>query len=262
MLIVEQPSIFFMKWLGVFRGPCLLFAVFAGLASLAAAANAQPQQTLPTTPPTVKVQELIKLLDDPEICTWMQTKSAPAAADAGPATVERISQWEALIRGHFASLFAAARRFGTEMANAATIVTQKVNEGRRGVVVGIIGLLIGLGYAAEWLFRRVVFATEKQRGVAMARPGPATSAYVSFLGEAGSLLVFTLASAGLFLAFEWPPLLRQIVLTYLLALIAFRLFSAIAHQLLAVRITTGVDADVDIGTDPQPRSGGSPDPAQ
>lgn len=114
----------------------------AGLASFAAAANAQAQQTLPAAPPPAKVQELIKILDDPEIRAWLQTKSEPAAADAGPTTLEQISRWEALTRDRFASIFAAAHRVGSETASAATIVIEKVNQGRRGAVIGLIALLI------------------------------------------------------------------------------------------------------------------------
>lgn len=57
--------------------------------------------------------------------------------------------------------------------------------------------------------------------------------------EVASLLVFVVASAGLFLAFEWPPLLRQIVLTYLLAFVAFRVLTKLGRLLLVA----GADVD-------------------
>jgi small-conductance mechanosensitive channel len=241
---------------GVCRSLRLLLALVAAIVSIAAAASAQAQQTLPATPPPGKVQELIKLLDDPEIRAWLQTRPEPAAADVAPTTVEQISRWEALIRDRFASLFAAAHRLGSETASAATIVVEKVNEGRRGMVIGLLALLVGLGYAAEWLFRLVVFGAGQESRVRMAHAGPAASPLASFLGEASSLLVFTFASAGVFLAFEWPPLLRQIVLTYLLAFVMFRAFSAIVHMLLAVRTDTDVHTEADIalniGGDVQP----------
>lgn len=243
------------KWFGAFRIACLFLALSAGLASFTAAANAQAQQTLPAAPPPAKVQELIKLLDDPDIRAWLQKTSEPAVVDAAPTTVEQISRWEALIRDRFASLFAAAQRLGTETANAATVLIEKVNQGRRGKVIGIIALLIGLGYAAEWLFRRLIFGARDQSGWRMARAGPVTSLLASFLGEAMSLLVFTLASAGVFLAFEWPPLLRQIVLTYLLAFIVFRVFSAIVHVLSGV-LTDDVDIEGNAGTLAAAPSGG------
>ena len=224
-----------MKWLSSFRVACLLLAVCGGLALWLGDAVAQTQQVPSTSPSPAKVQELIKLLDDPEIRAWLQQKSEPETTDAGPATVERISRWEAVIRGRFASLFAAVPRLGTEVANAATIITERVNGGGRGAVIGIVALLIAIGYGAEWLFRRVVLG---------ARHEPAQdhdgSSLVRMLTEAASLLVFSVASAGLFLAFEWPPLLRQIVLTYLLAFIVFRVLTKLGGLLLSA------------GADPEP----------
>ena len=139
-------------------------ARFIGRAgSLWGEAFAQAPQAPSTTPPPAKVQELIKLLDDPEIRAWLQDRPEPETADADPAAVERISRWEAIIRGRFASLYAAIPRLGTEMANAATVVTEKVNQGRPGTVIGIVVLLIAIGYGAEWLFRRAIFGAGSQR---------------------------------------------------------------------------------------------------
>ncbi|MDW6021094.1 mechanosensitive ion channel family protein [Mesorhizobium sp. BAC0120] len=47
------------------------------------------------------------------------------------------------------------------------------------------------------------------------------------LTELAALLTFSLAGIGSFLAFEWPPLLRKIVLVLLLAIIAFRMLRAV-----------------------------------
>ncbi len=64
-----------MKWLGVFRVACLLLTVCGGVGLLLGEAAAQAQQTPSTTPPPAKVQELIKLLDDPDIRAWLQAKA-------------------------------------------------------------------------------------------------------------------------------------------------------------------------------------------
>ena len=99
---------------------------------------------------------------------------------------------------------------------------------RRGTVVLILAVLIAAGYAAEWLFRRLL---------GRARPGDiregAAEQPLRLLTELVPLGVFTLASAGLFLAFEWPPLLRKVVLTVLAAVILFRLIRTVARFLLA-----------------------------
>ena len=55
---------------------------------------------------------------------------------------------------------------------------------------------------------------------------------IKLLGEFVPLVVFALASAGFFLMFDWPPLLRLFVLTFLSAVIAFRTVRTVSGVLL------------------------------
>ncbi|TGT34521.1 hypothetical protein EN812_33315, partial [Mesorhizobium sp. M4B.F.Ca.ET.169.01.1.1] len=66
-----------------------------------------------------------------------------------------------------------------------------------------------LPICAEWLVRRALAPGTSEATI---DPGKAV------LSEVAALLTFALASIGSFLAFEWPPLLRKIVLTLLLAI--------------------------------------------
>jgi hypothetical protein len=50
---------------------------------------------------------------------------------------------------------------------------------------------------------------------------------------AGLVAAFALGSVGAFLAFDWPPLLREIVLGYLLAFLALRLALVVGGFLLS-----------------------------
>ena len=84
--------------------------------------------------------------------------------------------------------------------------------------MAILAVLVAVGAGAEWLFRRWLgtgSAAAEAEGDTAERP-------VKLLSEFVPLVVFALASAGLFLMFEWPPLLRLFVLTFLSAVIAFR----------------------------------------
>jgi hypothetical protein len=65
------------------------------------------------------------------------------------------------------------------------------------------------------------------------RSGTAGDIGQTVLTEVAALMTFALASIGSFLAFEWPPLLRRIVLTLLLAVIAVRVVRAVTRLLLA-----------------------------
>jgi moderate conductance mechanosensitive channel len=53
------------------------------------------------------------------------------------------------------------------------------------------------------------------------------------LWEACHVLAFALGSIGFFLIFDWPPLVREIVVGYLLAFVAFRLADALLRSWLA-----------------------------
>ena len=91
-------------------------------------------------------------------------------------------------------------------------------------MIGILAVLIAVGFGAEWLIRRALTRAPK--------PTEDDGAGQAMLSEIAALSTFALASAGSFLAFEWPPLLRRIILTLLLALIVFRVVRAIARFLL------------------------------
>ena len=69
-----------------------------------AAQTAQPSAT--TSPPPEKVQELIKLLDDPDVRAWLTTKSSPPASAASEeaAVASQISGWEQAIRNRLISM--------------------------------------------------------------------------------------------------------------------------------------------------------------
>ncbi|TIU03574.1 MAG: mechanosensitive ion channel family protein, partial [Mesorhizobium sp.] len=86
-----------------------------------------------------------------------------------------------------------------------------------------------MGFGAEWLFRRAIGGV-KQSATAAEREERGA---VNWLSELAPLVVFTLVSAGVFLAFEWPALLRLAVMTYLVAFIVVRAVMALARILLA-----------------------------
>lgn len=101
--------------------------------------------------------------------------------------------------------------------------------------MGILAILIAVGFGAEWAVRRALARTRS--AVVQEDAGQA------ILFETVALLTFALASAGSFLAFGWPPLLRRIILTLLLAFIAFRIVRAAARLLFAFGGATSDPSD-------------------
>lgn len=55
------------------------------------------------------------------------------------------------------------------------------------------------------------------------------------------VVIFCLGSVGAFLAFDWPPLLKQVVIAYLLAAVVLRLVLVIGRLVLAPKLKTSQD---------------------
>lgn len=182
------------------------------------------QQLTPDVPPE-KARQFVELLSDPEVQAWLESKNQPIT-EPELSLAEEISYVEAGIRGRIAALAAAVPRVPEELSRAAGIVSREVNSGSPGLVIGIMAILVAVGFGAEWLIRRGL-AMERRRG-AQEDAGQAA------LSETVALLTFAVASVGSFLAFEWPPLLRKTVLTLLVAFIAFRIVRAGSRLLLAL----------------------------
>lgn len=184
-------------------------------------------QQPPVGVPPEKAQQFLDLLSDPEVKAWLEGK-IPVAAEQPPAgsLADSISNWEAAVRARLAALADAIPRIPQELSNAAGVVSRDVNAGRPGLVIAILAVLAVVGFGAEWLVRHAL-----GRG---RNPDSTNDPGHMLLSEVAALLTFAMASIGSFLAFEWPPLLRRIVLTLLLAFIAVRVVRAIVRLLFGL----------------------------
>lgn len=191
---------------------------------------------LPSDAPPEKVGQLLELIDDPEVKRWLEgrTQAAPAQPDASLAAA--IADWEEGIRARIGTLAAAFLRMPRELSSAAGTISRDVNSGRPGLVVGILALLIAIGVGVEWLIRGWLARAR--------RFGARTDAGQMAVFDAVALLAFSTASVCAFLAFDWPPLLRKVVLVALFAVIAFRLALTIARLFLRMAVAPG-DRTVD-----------------
>ena len=182
--------------------------------------------------PPEKARQFLDLLSDPEVKAWLEAKIPAQAEEPAPPVSDKISSWETAVRNHFGGLFNAIPRIPQEIANAAGVISREINEGRPGLVILILVVLVAVGYGAEWLVRRQL---DRMRSATHAtETGAGSDILRQFPLEIVALLTFSFVSVGAFLAFQWPPLLRKVVLTLLAALIVFRLMRAIVDLLLAV----------------------------
>ncbi|MGE4250226.1 MAG: mechanosensitive ion channel family protein [Parvibaculaceae bacterium] len=216
------------------------FILFLGaVVAFAVPAWAQTQQP----PPPEKVDQLIKLLADPAVKDWLarqvQATNPPAgdaAAGAGPAAdaqamapsmvsvaLQRIKQHLERIAMAWPGLPAKFQR------SRDILMVEFADRGVAGIAL-LIAFFIAVGVGLAYLALRL---TLPLRLWTIALPRDTPQGRVKKVGGRFLLVLilvsaFMLGSAGTFLMFEWPPLLREIVLAYLTAAIvvwAVRMFA-------------------------------------
>ena len=222
--------------------------IFLGLLSVG---HAQTQGAAPAAEPA-KVQQLIDLLDDPEVRQWLATKrpATPAAtapetavpaeaeADAAPAA-GFAARWTAVLRRHMTGITSAFPRIGPEFdAARARLQSEMENHGSAPILKGFFFILL-IGYGAEYLLRYLLRRTLRSAQLT----GPARTILVKVL----PLLVFAIASTTVLAVADWPLRLEKTIAPMLVAWIGARLLMIIAS---AVLFGGPVDAE-----DPAGRSG-------
>jgi moderate conductance mechanosensitive channel len=220
---------------------------------------AQDAASVKADAPPAKVQELLQLLDDPAVRDWLAqhrgtatagsaatpaqkpaTSSNSAASDSAPADTSMtasgyFAQRVADIRQHLASLVTAVPTLPHEFERCFIILSLEFQQyGLVGVLV-LIAVFIGLGFGAEWLYYWLAAGVEKWIvGLPLDTVGQRLLAVAVRLAYGtGMVAAFAVGSVGAFLALEWPPLLREIGLGYLLAFLALRLTMVASRFLMA-----------------------------
>ncbi|MDK4736035.1 mechanosensitive ion channel family protein [Rhizobium sp. CNPSo 3490] len=215
----------------------LLLAV---MAFLAAALTAMPvmSQTPPAGVPAERIEQFIALSTDPAVQDWLKQQAAAKAAaepDGAKPTDPSFAEFATRFRRHSSDLMNAATSFPSQMMAAAAVLERDIqaNGGTRPVVLLIA--FMAAGFAAQWFFRRISggwhawmeqapFSTVRERLVLLG---------AKLLWEACHVLAFALGSIGFFLIFDWPPLVREVVVGFLFAFVAFRLAAALLRAWLA-----------------------------
>jgi small-conductance mechanosensitive channel len=188
------------------------------------------------------VRRFVELMDDPAVRAWLKDELArretPAAlpAEAPPETLQaRLARDVADLRRHGQERLAAARRLPGEIAAAAALIRAELQgTGLAGAAMLILAFAAA-GYACEHLFSR---ATRGVRRRVLATEGMTP---VERLGVVGlrlvlaflAVLAFAVGSIGAFAILAWPPLLKQIVLTFLVGLVLARAVAIVTRLILA-----------------------------
>jgi small-conductance mechanosensitive channel len=201
----------------------------------------QPQSAAGTPPHQVEL--LLDLLRDPVVQQWLeqQPKSGTAAEAPAPAPppdqsiAGYFSQRLQYLRDNLALLAAARHTLPGELEHAWVILSLEFEEHGLVAILVLIAIFIGVGFACawgywwlttgfrNWLIGREIMTVGDRLRAMMARLAFAT----------GWALSFAIGSVGAFLCFSWPPLLREIVLGYLVAVLCVWLARIVAGFLLA-----------------------------
>ncbi|MBX3500009.1 MAG: mechanosensitive ion channel family protein [Alphaproteobacteria bacterium] len=186
-----------------------------------------------------KVRLLLDLLADPEIRTWLEKRAAekpkpePAVSDASLSSV--ITGQMTRVRNQVQAMSAAAPRLPDELGRAFEILRLEFEERGEVELVLLIAAFAALGYGVAYLFWR---RTERIRQwIAHLPLHTVRERLLVVLARLAFGLVwlaaFAAGSVGAFLAFNWPPLLREIVLAYLMAFLVARLAFVAGNFLLS-----------------------------
>jgi small-conductance mechanosensitive channel len=204
-----------------------------------AAAQSSAPSGADGTPP--QVRELLTLLANPTVHHWLEQRrdaeAGPHAAASEPKTTlsNHVSSRLAAIRQHLDLLAASLPALPGEFRLAGAALLLEFNErGLIGVLMLIIGF-VALGCGTEWLFRRATArARERLTDASVDTLGQRLRVVLArFAFGTGRVMAFALGSIGAFLALDWPPQLKEIVLGYLLAVVVLRLALVIGRFLLS-----------------------------
>jgi small-conductance mechanosensitive channel len=217
----------------------ILFATLLSgtLAASAAAANRSAPAGEEASPK--QIQELTTLLADPKVRDWLEQQAKTEAASERAATEESVSQ--ALdsrlgaIREHIVALAGTVPDLPNQFWQGRARVTADLGENGRIKALLLLAVFVGLGVGVEWLFRR---ATRRARSHLDTLPSETVKerlhiVALRFAFAVGLVVAFALGSIGPFLAFDWPPLLREGLFGLLVAFLVVRIANVVGRFLLA-----------------------------
>lgn len=227
------------RWTDWLRSAAGAFALALSLGS-AAPVLAQ-EQTPPAGEQPRQVELLLDLLRDPAVQQWLekQPEIGEAAQAEAPAQQQSMTGYFAqrleYLRNNIELLAAVWHKLPVELERAWIILTLEFEEHGLIAVLLLIAIFIGIGFLCVWGYWRLTTSYRNWLiGREIANVGDRLRAMTARLAFGiGWALSFAIGSVGAFLAFSWPPLLREIVLGYLVAFLCVWLARIVAGFLLA-----------------------------
>ncbi|MCV9966866.1 mechanosensitive ion channel family protein [Pararhizobium sp. BT-229] len=218
--------------------------VFAGLVLVlglhVSSQSAFAQAAAPDPVQAEKVQRFLELVDDPQVRAWLLSANpAKATAVETPAVISSeptsYAGFATKFRAQAARLVEGLRVFPAETSKAAAVLQSELDASQSARPIFFVLAFVAAGLAAQWCFSWISrgwrawiaslqFLTARDKLVAISTRLLWATCYV---------LAFALGSIGFFLAFDWPPLVREIVVGYLFAVVIYWLARVAFDFLLA-----------------------------
>ncbi len=192
------------------------------------------------TPPNAKLQTLMTLLSDPDVQAAMKRRDgngveAPAQTAPPKTMAVGLADHLQVLRAHLLDVAANVKTLPNDFRAARGMVAEAISQrGWLSIALFFSGF-VALGFGAEWVFRRLTkrFLTWLL-GLTLASVDERVRAvFARFIYGIGLVGSFALGSVGAFLLFDWPIVIKEILLGYLLAFLFVRLCSVVGRLLLA-----------------------------
>ena len=217
----------------------LLATVPVSSAPAATAKAGRPVASTKSEATPEKIQQLMALLADPKVRDWLEQESKAEAASEHGVTEESVSQALdgrlAAMREHIVALGAAVPDLPNQFDRGHDLVTADLGEHGRTKALLLLAVFVGLGVGVEWLFRKT---TQRARNHLDTLPSETVRerlhiVALRFAFAVGLVVAFALGSIGPFLAFDWPPLMREGLFGLLVAFLVVRIANVVGRFLLA-----------------------------
>ena len=211
----------------------MLATLLAGLLLLAPASG----PVLAQEPPPEEISELVKLLSKPEVKAWLEAQSR-AQPQAEPALnlidSSALSAALTYIEQHLNRVLSTLPRIPAQFERAWNILLVEFEE--QGVlgVLALVAAFLAAGLGLDYVTRKLMAPYRSwMKQHRHDTPRGRTKNFGARLLYSFILIgVFVVGSAGAFLIFSWPPLLREVVLGYLSVGIISRLTFMLGRALL------------------------------
>jgi moderate conductance mechanosensitive channel len=204
--------------------PLVLILLCAALSTQIFAAEAS---TTGAVPPQVKAFN--ELLADPVVADWLkkQVSESPSTLVAKtPETEMKMisSDMESRIsaaRVRLKAIAAGAPNLTTELFRIFQRVREEVTPRAPGVIPLMLAFLL-LGFGGQWLVRQATRDVQVNIDDNVV-PSRLRAIRKRSMFDVLELLAFAAGSIGAFVLFTWPPLIRSVVIGYLVAFIGYRI---------------------------------------